>query len=255
MMENVELQHARETYAYIPAKLTRGSEGSDGDIRWPDLQLSANVPPPNWHSDAAKRRGYSSLKLDDFHSVLLGSDNAQALLHGLLSIVFWGYVSGTDGRIHVERALKRARWHLDGKINSPPQRPAEIISHLKNARELLETANVGDALIEVTRIKFLGMAFGSKVLTFMNTRVAAVYDEVISLRLEEHPDVTLNKLAKGEKLTKKLDQANLYAEWCDWCRQKAETLNKSGASWRDWDGTENVWRAVDTERALYALGR
>jgi hypothetical protein len=229
-MENIQLQHARETYAYIPARLTGSSECRDGDIRWMDLHLSANVPPPDWHSDAAKRRGYSSLKLDDFHSVLLGSDNAQALLHGLLSVVFWGYVSGTDGRIHVERALKRARWHLDGKINSPQQQPEEIVSHLKNARELLETVKVGDALIEVTRIKFLGMAFGSKVLTFMNTRVAAVYDEAISLRLEGHPNETLNKLANGEKLTKKIDQANLYAEWCGWCRQKAEALNKSGAS-------------------------
>ena len=60
-------------------------------------------------------------------------------------------------------------------------------------------------------------------------RVAAVYDEIISLRLEGHPNVALNKLAKGEKLTKKIDQANLYGEWCDWCREKAETLNKSGA--------------------------
>jgi len=254
-MENVELQHARGTYAYIPATLIQGSGSSDGDKRWADLQLSASVPPPDWHSDPAKRRVYSSLKLDNFHSRLLGSENAQELLHGLLSVVFWGYVSGTDGRVHVTRALKRARWHVVGKINSYPQQPEEVISYLRNARALLEKAKVGDALIEVTRIKFLGMAFGSKVLTFMNTRVAAVYDEVISRQLERCADVALNKLANGEKLTKKIDQANLYAEWCDWCREKAETLNRSGASWRDWDGTENVWRAVDAERAFYALGR
>jgi hypothetical protein len=179
MVGNAELQHARETYAYVPAKLIRASEGAIGEIRGEDFRLSTSVPPPDWHSDRAKRRCYSSLKLDDFHSELLASDNAQALLHGLLSVVFWGYVSGTDGRIHSERALKRTRWHLDGKINSSPQQTKEIIVCLKNARALLEKGKVDDALIEVIRIKFIGMAFGSKVLTFMNPCVAAVYDEVI----------------------------------------------------------------------------
>jgi hypothetical protein len=213
------------------------------------------VPPLDWHSDPTKRQAYSSLKLDNFHSELLTSDNAQALLHGLLSVVFWGYVSGTDRRIHAERALKRTRWHLDGKINSPPQQTEEIIFKLKSARALLEKEKVSDALLEVIRIKFLGLAFASKVLTFMNPRVAAVYDEVISRRLEKHPSVALNKLANGQKLTNKIDQANLYAEWCSWCRQKAEALNRVGVSWRDWDCTENAWRAVDAERAFYALGR
>jgi hypothetical protein len=102
-MEHAELQHARKTYAYIPAKLIRGSEGRDGDIRWEDLRLSASVPPPDWHSDATKRRGYSSLKLDDFHSQLLASDNAQGLLHGLLSVVFWGYLERTAAYARKER--------------------------------------------------------------------------------------------------------------------------------------------------------
>lgn len=253
-MENAKLQHARETYAYIPAKLTRIEVGH-GDIGWADIRLVADVPPCDWHADATKRQNYSSLMLDEFHSGLLRSDDPQMLLHGLLSVVFWGYVSGTDGKIHMERALTRARWHLGGKKNSPPQEQEEIIFYLRNARRLLETAKVGEALTEVTRIKFLGMAFGSKVLTFMNSSIAAVYDEVVSLRLEGYPDVALSKLARGEKLTKKSDQAGLYAEWCDWCSRKAEALNKSAAPWRDWDGTENVWRAVDAERAFYALGR
>lgn len=254
-MENAELKSARETYAYIPAELIRVRDSGDGGIQWEDLRLSSSVPSPDWHSNATKRQRFSSLELDNFHSALLTSDNAQDLLHGLLSVVFWGYVSGTDGNIREERALKRTCWHLNGRINSPPQLPQEIIFHLRNARAALEKAQVGDALIEVTRVKFLGMAFGSKVLTFMNTRVAAVYDEVISLRLEGNPNPALNKLAKGVKLTRKADQANLYAEWCGWCRQKADALNKVGASWRDWNGTDNAWRAVDAERAFYALGR
>lgn len=254
-MNDAELKRAREAYAYIPAKLTRAREGGDSDIRWEDLRLSSSVPSSNWYSDVTQRQSFSSLELDNFHSALLASDDPQQLLHGLLSVVFWGYVSGTDGNIHEARALKRTWWHLRGRANSSPQMPQDIIFHLKNARALLEKAQIGDALIEVMRIKFLGMAFGSKVLAFMNSKAAAVYDEVISLRLEGHSNAALSRLANGVKLTRKADQANLYAEWCGWCVEKAHALNTAGALWRDWNGGDYVWRAVDAERAFYALGR
>ncbi|MET4843685.1 hypothetical protein [Bradyrhizobium japonicum] len=254
-MNDAELKRAREAYSYIPAKLTRAREGGDSAIQWKDLRLSSSVPPSDWYSDVTKRQSFSSMELDNFHSALLASDDPQELLHGLLSVVFWGYVSGTDGNIREARALKRTCWHLRGKANSSPQMPLEIILHLENARELLEEAQIGDALIEVMRIKFLGMAFGSKVLAFMNSKVAAVYDEVISLRLEGHSNPTLSRLANGVKLTRKVDQANLYADWCGWCFEKARTINAAGVLWRDWNGADNAWRAVDAERAFYALGR
>ena len=55
----------------------------------------------------------------------------------------------------------------------------------------------------------------------------------------------ISKLANGVKLTRKVDQANLYAEWFGGCLQDANALKAAGASWRDWNGLENAWRVVD----------
>jgi hypothetical protein len=115
-------------------------------------------------------------------------------MHGLLSVVFWGFVSGSRGGVTSQRALARARAILYGRKNSPPQPTEEIILYLKNVRELLLASRIGDALEEAEKIKFSKMSFASKVLTFMNLNVAAVYDAVISKRLSEQSDPILKSL-------------------------------------------------------------
>ena len=43
-----------------------------------------------------------------------------------------------------------------------------------SSRELLTTSRIAEALLEAERIKYLQMAFASKLLTFMEPQMAAV---------------------------------------------------------------------------------
>ena len=96
----------------------------------------------------------------------------------------------------------------------------------------------------------------------MDTSSAAVYDDVISKRLEKQIDQELRNLFVNTKRVvsekAKMHQATVYSDWCAWCSQKARNLNSSNllsSTWLDWDGSEHSWRAVDVERAFFALGR
>ena len=204
-------------------------------------------------SHSGPGRTPSSIRPD----MIFGKD--KDLFHGLLSVVFWGFASGSNGRLNTPRALSRAKAILIGRKKSAPQAADEIISHLRRSRDLLTTSRIAEALLEVERIKYLQMAFASKVLTFMEPQVAAVYDEVISLRLEKQTDLELRSLFVSTKIptskNAQLSQAKTYAEWCHWCSKTASNLNAKRMTWVDWNATEHSWRAVDVERAFFALGR
>ena len=100
---------------------------------------------------------YSSFDLDEFHRALLNSGNDEELMHGLLSVVFWGFALGTEGRITAERALARCSAIGNGRENAKPQPSDEIILHLAKTRDLLNENRISDALQEGMKIKFLGM--------------------------------------------------------------------------------------------------
>lgn len=172
-------------------------------------------------------------------------------------LFFWGYASGTDGRVHAMFALAKSRAILRGKKNVPMQRPERIIEHLRKVRDLLETSRIVDALQEALKIQFLGMSFASKVLTFMNPNIAGVYDAVISKILKVHSSDDLRRLYVSTQYTNsqkgRKHQATIYEKWCQWCSKEAETLNANAMKWTDWSGIEYNWRAVDVERAFFAL--
>jgi hypothetical protein len=216
--------------------------------------------PENWKAqDAADRAKYSSKELDDFHNALLCSEDKADLMHGLLSVVFWGFASGSDGRVNPGRALSRSKAFVMGRKKAPSQAPEAILSHLRNSREALHCSRIAEALLEAMKIKFVQMSFASKLLTFMNPKMAAVYDQVISKRLESQSDAELRSLFVFTGLPTgnrgKNAQAKTYEQWCFWCSEKAASLNNFGITWIDWNGSENTWRAVDVERAFFALGR
>jgi hypothetical protein len=252
-----ELKAAREKYQYVPARLIRAPNGREPDLNWKSLKLVMDIP-QGWDSgDQDIRSQYSSIELDDFHYSLLQSESESDLIHGLLSVVFWGFASGTNGRINSKRALRRAEQIVVGRKNAQPQSEADIISHIRKCRQLLNASQIAEALREATQIKFLQMSFASKLLTFMAPNLAAVYDKVISERLADTPKLQKNLFVSTKNPSKaaKLKQVNVYANWCRWCVEKADDLNASGITWRDWNGTEHSWRAVDVEKAWFALDR
>jgi hypothetical protein len=196
--------------------------------------------------------------LDSFHQSLLNAEDEESLILGLLSVVFWGYVSGADGRINANRALSKCRVILFGRKNAQAQRAEEIVAHLRRSRDLLRSSQISDALREAQEVKFLGMSFASKVLTFMNPTIGAVYDDVISQRHRTHcdPEIRSMFVATGLSSSKqRQEQCDVYGRWCHWCLKMAGDLNTRQITWTDWDGSEHKWRAVDIERAFFALGR
>jgi hypothetical protein len=253
-----ELKDARGKYAYVPACVVSAGNAKP-DLSWKSLNLVVRVP-KDWESGTKEIRSqYSSLDLDEFHRELLQSDNDEKLIHGLLSVVFWGFASGSDGRLRVNRALSRAGAIIEGRTNSLPQATDEVIFHLKRSRELLKVSKNAEALLEAVQEKCLQMAFASKLLTFMDPQAVAVYDEVISLRLAQQVEPELRCLFVSTKIptskAAKLAQAETYANWCEWCSTKASSMNANRTKWVDWNGAEHNWRAVDVERAFFALGR
>jgi hypothetical protein len=252
-----ELKSARESYGYIPARLVRVSDDDAAKLTWKSLKLDMDVPHKWETGDPKIRTRYSSLELDMFHHALLNGAHDEDLIHGLLSVVFWGFASGTDGRVNSMRALSRSRAILSGRKNAIPQNAEQIVEYLRKTRGLLEASCIADALREAQKIKFLGMSFASKVLAFMNPSITAVYDNVISNKLRVHTSPELNSLFVSTRLTNsqrgRMHQGVTYERWCRWCLTTAETLNASAMKWTDWNGTEHNWRAVDVERAFFAL--
>ena len=254
-----EIKAAREKYNYVPARLIRAGDYVAADLSWNSLKLIMDVP-KGWDVKHQQPRSpYSSYELDEFHRGLLQSENKEDLIHGLLSVVFWGFSSGVDGRLNPRRALSRAKAIVLGRKNASPQPKNEIIVHIERSRELLNASQIAEALLEAEQIKFLQMSFASKLLTFMDPNSAAIYDAVISSRLEKETDPELRGLFVSTDMptskTAKVAQANAYAAWCKWCAKKASDLNAQSAKWLDWNGTAKSWRAVDIERAFFALGR
>lgn len=253
-----QFQAARASYTYVPARLVQSTLGN-AVVEVVDLRLCADVP-LNWPLLSSRERAsFSSSSLDLFHSDLLNGNNDEALLHGLLSVYFWGFASGADGRLRIGRAAGRTAWIVRGKAGMEPQDLRDIVRHVRNARTFLNEGRIAEALLSMMEVKHFGMSFGSKVLAFTRPTAAAVYDAVISERLRSNADPQLRTMYVDPKPTGSLrgrhKQADVYERWCWWCSSKAQELSTADFSWTDWDGSSKAWRTVDVERAFFALGR
>ena len=96
-----ELKSARETYSYVPARLIRTSDHVAADLSWKSMKLIMYVPKAWDAMHIQIPSQYSSCELDNFHGELLQSEKDEDLVQGLLSVVFWGFSSGVDGRLNV----------------------------------------------------------------------------------------------------------------------------------------------------------
>jgi len=258
------LRAAREMYRYVPARLVEAG-GKEPRFEWAaediHLRLVPDCPAQRQWNDSNFRVRCSSVALDDFHEGLLNGAVESDLLHGLASSVFWGFASGSDGIIRVERALGKARCLAVGRggpVSSRrigPQRAKETISLISQARDLLAQGDMGAALACAMNIQFLGMSFASKLLMFMRPSAAVVFDSVIARSLEHAPSNSLRAIASEAKRYSQLSRGRAYSSWCEYCSETAFKMSRLGDDfeWTDWNGLRQVWRAVDIERAIFAL--
>lgn len=252
-------QVLRSRYSYPPARLRRVSVPNENSLSWPSAGLHFEQECPDnaaWRTDA-NRSTWSSLALDQYHQELLASDTDDtAALLALVSVVYWGNVSGVNGVIRPERAMGRVRWITHGKKPSGlPANVSVVRNLLREVRSFAAAGHLHDSLLAAMEIPYLGMSFASKLVMFSNPQLAAVYDKVIAGILKDHTEQALRSLhvdplRQGQKARK--FQAEVYARWCDYCSSKAMFLNSARSSWTDWNGATAAWRAVDIERALFA---
>jgi hypothetical protein len=141
-----ELVAARESYAYVPARLIE-SPNTKPDLIWEDLRLVHELPSPaDWNNPELRLR-YASIDLDAHHAKLLNEDTDKDLLHGLASAMFWGYASGTDGRFRIERAIAKTKQLIEGHRRAAAQPPREIVQALRAARARLRAEDINGALL------------------------------------------------------------------------------------------------------------
>lgn len=257
-----DIRNRRHEYAYIPARLIEVEDGTPFSFNIGERFL---LPIPGKSKEVAlfkNQMPQASHELDAFHNKLLWSDNEIDVLHGLMSVVFWGFASGADNKPRIERALSRSRQILNGKNGkkgwiSPTDRD-QIIKIIFETRDLVKAYDIENALLSAMKIKFLGMSFASKLLAFLDPNKFTVYDDVISKRLMHIPDVNLSNMyvsTNNQSKSHKIKQSKIYSLWCHWCYDQAKNLNADNILWLDWDGSTHQWRAIDVERAFFALGR
>lgn len=249
-----ELVTARGSYGYVPACLIE-SPDKEPDLIWGDLRLVRQLPSyADWNNPELRLR-YASVDLDAHHAKLLNEDTEKDLLHGLASAMFWGYASGTDGRFHIERAIAKTKQLIEGHGRAAAQRPCEIVQSLRAARARLQAGDINGALLIAMGIKFLGMSFASKVLMFVDPSTAVVYDSVIGERLAHSSDARLRAMAVStNRAANRNRQVQAYSQWCTYCFETAAAMNQNNQhKWKDWNGAEREWRAVDVERGFFAL--
>ena len=251
-----EAANARASYNYVPARLRLALPNVPADLVWGNIQMSRECPTSEVWSDPNFRKNYASRELDEYHRRLLNSNSDSEKLRGLASAVFWGFASGTTGRHTPERALARAGALAYGRRRAPAQAQDEVLGHLRSMGKCLVDRHPGNALGEAMKIKFLGFPFASKLVMFFDPSQAAVYDSVIAERLGNSQDPQLQGMAVSVSgAASKVDQRRAYVQWCAYCKEKAAEYNKNRCKWTDWDGVSSIWRAVDVERAFFALGR
>jgi hypothetical protein len=181
--------------------------------------------------------------------------------------MFWGYASGTDHRVRKQRALGKTKMLFEGRKSDDPRRVVEpdqipgIMKAFHTTRCNVRNGDFGAALLSANGMKFWGFSFASKLVMFLDSGNAVVYDSVIWDRLRIDPDPALRKMAEvpvkdytqSQRTRKAIGEQ--YEQWCRWCSNKARVFNELGVQWRVWDGKSHDWRAVDVERAYFADGR
>lgn len=180
----------------------------------------------------------TTLSLDTYHNTLLNSDSHFDIRLGIASVIYWGTYFN-KGVPNPGLAESRTKKFLNIKQN--------VREPLLNAKNYLLNENFGMALHEIVKIKRLGIAFGSKVLSFMSPDKVGVYDVHISRYFNE-PNLAMD--SKGYLSQRKRD---VYDNFCMYLNNEVYRLNSEQGGWIERDGQVHTWRAVDVERACFYM--
>jgi hypothetical protein len=234
----------RSAYAYPAAHLVLDDHA--GDFGLPGGQWAKVVTPAQGDvTDAA---------LDAYHERLLRSANPTERLLGTASIVFWGFY--TFGPAF---AAIRVHRHLFGRGNQQITRAEQIADVLEEADTAIKAGNPGAALGMFTGINQLSRTpFASKVVALLDPRRAAVYDNRICKGLRSSPWAANGPFANGVGSVQLRRIQREYANWCSFTQAIAEQMNEGCSRglawhWRGGQAAPQSWRAIDAERAIFAM--
>jgi hypothetical protein len=147
------------------------------------------------------------------------------------------------------------KWFLQGRGGDAPIDPDQALQVVADARHWMTECLPGRALSEISKLKELGqVAFASKVVTFLDPELAAVYDSRIAAKIQGNSSWRTMAMSPQGRIT--LAKQNRYHRWCRYCLEIASQLNQgieAGESWHwtDWDQSKHQWRPVDVERAIF----
>ena len=242
-LEASEYINARAAYDYPKAYVKQVAQGEH------DIQLSPSVfarfvtPVENQRTD---------LWLDNYHYQLLHSKLAEERLLGITSVVYWGYFTFGDAY-----AQNKVDWLINGNRTQPATTAVMAFAQTSAAINHLDQRSMGEAIASLRGLSQLNQTpFASKVIAFMAPSVAGVYDNRIADGLSLHPWATV--LSKGIGQTNSPQVRNCYQLWCVYLSQIASQLNLGIALGKKWtwscaEDQSMSWRALDVERALFAM--
>lgn len=209
--------------------------------------------------DDLVHRDFSSIRcLEQHHLALLRSERDEDRILGYISVIYWGHYSGQDLTLRPERALSKAKLALDG-TEGKQRRLSGIRTNtngiplasklIRDAEQLLDTNNFGEALFNLTNLPQSGFAFASKVCAFLLPKRCGVIDSVIARKhLRFGFACDMNGYVQNSA-----GNRNHYNNYCASLSEAANKMNHAGVAfrWKDRDEALCTWRAVDIERALY----
>lgn len=196
----------------------------------------------------------NSLHLDHHHTRSLNSQNDDDVLNGIFSVMYWGNI--TAGK----KCETRCDWLERGNKRFPNLSlralgPLTAIAAVRKSVALLKGGHYEEALDEIRlRLPFVGPSFGSKYLAFLDPERIGVLDLKILKHLHQG---TFDELLGGHAivLKKARSPAKRFARFCLVLNELRDLMKNKALRWKDKSGASAEFRAIDVERALFALAK
>lgn len=179
------------------------------------------------HSDMAAVEMYIGKQLRERET--------EAVKEGLANVLYWGYANSPGLRNHrVERF----------RSNATEKGISDFIAVTgpKNTPGLLDIKKIGLP-------EFSGLSFVSKIMMFLDPGRCPVLDLKIAKAFsqsDKFPPLK-NLVFHDNTIPITVHNESVYEKWASWCRDTAASVNAES------DSSGNSVRAVDVERAVFAL--